>query len=572
MTLRAVKRDNNAPSSQKTSPFSSNPIKIFDSVSSKPAIRYLVYASSIIFFFALILIPPIIGIFLKWNAMGQIFGDPNLMSRASSAIYASFAIALFVSTIDVVAGLPMAWFIARGKSKWLSVLDTFVDIPFIIPTVTLGYSLLLFWSRPGGVSSLFGASLVSPGWLLVMLLHFAFSYPVVVRVMVGAILDYEQVYEEAARTSGAAPFTAARTVTLPILKLGLVASFILAFARSISETGATMMVAGAFENGPVFIKNAKDLGYEGPLVFVSGVLILISCIIFAAIRLLGTRLKLPVKRIWPLTERKLSAGRAVAVRDGLSLPIFLILVLIPSLFVALPAIFAIISDAFSQALLGVGIWQGYWQSLALSYMVGFAVTALNIVAGLPMAVLIARRRVGAIPSTILDVLVNVPLIVPSIALGASLSFFWRSFAVIPELWLLVFAHLSITYPYLVRTMAAAIEGINAELEDAARTLGGRPFTVFRTITLPLTKYSLFAGAIIMFTRSVDETGATLAVVTRLKTAPVLLVDWVKVEGLATPLEIALGCGFLVVLSFLVLLILRLFVRERVFMRVRHQHA
>jgi hypothetical protein len=83
-----------------------------------------------------------------------------------------------------------AAFQVKGKSKWLNVLDTLSDIPFIVPTVALGYSLLLFWSQPDGISGLFGYSLLSPGWTLVILLHFAFSFPVVVRVVVGSLLDY----------------------------------------------------------------------------------------------------------------------------------------------------------------------------------------------------------------------------------------------------------------------------------------------------------------------------------------------------------------------------------------------
>lgn len=399
-----------------------------------------------------------------------------------------------------------------------------------------------------------------------MLLHFAFSYPCVVRVMVGEILDYEQMYEQAARTTGASPYTVARTVSLPILKSGLIASFILAFARSISETGATMMVAGAFENGPIFIKNAMTLGYEGSLVFVSFVLIAVSCSIFAAIRLLGPRLGIPIKKVWPRMERRLSAPKVVASRNGISLLVFLIMVLIPSIFVVLPAVNALFSGTVFQALTSSGVWQGYWQAILLSYAVGTIVTTINIVAGLPMAVVIARNRLGMMSSTILDLLVNVPMIVPSVALGVSLSFFWKSLTFIPEIWLLIFAHLSITYPYFVRAMSAAIESVNVELEDSARVLGGHPFTVFKTITMPLTKYSLFSGAIMMFTRSVDETGATLAVVTKMKTVPVLLVDWVRGSVQVTPLEISLGCGFLVLMSFMVLLTLRILIKGA------HQHA
>ena len=527
--------------------------------------RHLIYSGSVVFFFGIILIPPILGIFLKWNTLGEIFQDPALLARASSAIYASFGIAFLVAFLDLVAGLPLAWFVARGKSRWLSIIDTLADLPFIIPTVTLGYSLLLFWNQPGGVSQFFGGGTFVPqGWILIALLHFAFSYPAVVRVIAGAILDYKVVYEEAARTLGASPVTADRTVTLPILKSSLIAGFTIAFSRSLSETGATVIVAGAFENGVVFINNTRAQGQEGPMVFVSFVLILTASLVYLAIRLLGPRFRLPMKRVWPYAERKLSDAKVTVFRNSLTNIVFLVFVLIPSLFIVLPVISAISGGTLNQAIAGTGVWQGYWQSLLLSYFVATIVTLLNVLLSLPMAVLIARKRWGGKASTVLDVLSNVPLIVPSIALGASMAIFWKNFAFIPEVALIVFAHLSITYPYFVRTMVGAIERVTMDLEEASRTLGGRPFSVFRTIIVPLTKYSLFAGTVMMFARSVDETGATLAVVTNLKTVPVLLVGWVTqtTVPVATPMDIALGAGVLVLFSFVILLVLRFVVRGR----------
>jgi len=533
-----------------------------DRLSSKKSVKYGVYLTAVTIFFALILLPPILGIIIKWNTMQQVLNQPQLMARALSAIENSFTVALFVSALDVVTGIPMAWLITRGKSKWLNVLDTFSDIPFIVPTAALGYSLFLFWSDPGGVSSLFGNPLVSPGWLLVILLHFTFSFPVVVRVVVGALLDYKMEYEQASRTLGAPPFTASRTVTLSILKPSLIAAFILAFSRSISETGATMMVAGAFENASIFIlKNAEN---EGAMVFASFILIAVSCVIFAIIRILGPRLKLPIRKVWPTFERKLSYSKASTSRNSITLLIFFAIVLIPSLFVALPAFEAIFTDTLPKSLSGVGVWGEYWQSLILSYLLGAVVTVLNVIIGLPMAIIVARRKFGTLPSAILDVLVNIPLIVPSIALGVSLAIFWKeNFAFIPEIWLLIFAHLTITYPYFVRSMSAAVERISLDLEEAARTLGAKPLGVFRTIILPLTKYSILSGAIMVFTRSVSETGATLAVTT-LRTAPVVIVDWVKHPTGSTEywFRLGLGCGFLILFSFIILLALRLIVRGK----------
>jgi thiamine transport system permease protein len=179
-----------------------------------------------------------------------------------------------------------------------------------------------------------------------------------------------------------------------------------------------------------------------------------------------------------------------------------------------------------------------------------------------MAMMIARKRFGKFTSTTFDILINIPLIVPSIALGVSLKFFWQSFAFVPEFLLLVFAHLAITYPYFVRSMTAAFERISLDMEEAARTLGAKPFEVFRSIMLPLTKYSILSGAIMVFTRSISETGATLAVVTKLQTAPVVIVNWVKQVVPATPSEIGLGCGILILLSLAILLLLRLLTKGK----------
>lgn len=544
-----------------------NIAETLDRLSSRRSIKYAVYAIAVILFFALILLPPILGIVIKWNTMQQFLNQPQLVNRALNAIENSFIVALFVSVIDLVTGIPMAWLIARRRSRWISVLDTLSDIPFIVPTAALGYSLLIFWNGPNGVSALFGTTLVSPGWLLVILLHFTFSYPVVVRVLVGALLDYKREYENASRTLGAPPFTASRTVTLPIIRPSLIAAFILAFSRSMSETGATLMVAGAFENGPIFISNLQNQNtYEGSIVFASFVLIAGAVAIFIAIRALAPRLKLPIKRMWPTFERKLSYSKATSSRDSITLLIFLAVVLIPSLFVALPAFEAVFTNTLTSSLAGAGIWGEYWQSLLLSYTLAAAVTVLSIMIGLPMAILLARKKLGSLPSAILDVLVNIPLVVPSIALGASLGLFWENFKLIPETLILVFAHLTITYPYFVRAMSAAVERISMDLEEASKTLGAKPLGVFRTIILPLTKYSILSGAVMVFTRSVSETGAT-KVVTSLRTAPVVIVDWVnrlRAQTILapTPLEIGLGCGFLILFSFMILLTLRFIVKGK----------
>jgi len=527
-------------------------------LSASPFIAKSVYSVALAFFLLIVIAPAIVGILAQLVSLPSLTLSSSVAARMQSAVAWSFVIGLTVSSLDVIVGIPLAWLIVRRREHWTTILDSLADIPFVIPTVALGFSILEFWSTPSGIGMIFGADkLVGPGTLLIMLLHFAFSFPVIVRVMVGEFLNYRETFEIAARTLGASAFTAVRTVTLPILRPALLAGFLLALARSLSETGATIVVAGAFENGTVFIKNVRDAGLTTAVVIASLLLIVSSLLVFALIKIVAPRIRIAPLRVWPNLERRLSSRQSVGARNAISLSVFLVFVLLPCLYIAFPAIEALAGGTLSEVVAEVGPWPVFWSSMLLSYVVAILATILNIIGGLPVAVLIARNRFGQKASKIVDALVDLPIIVPSLALGVSLNFFWRNMGALPEFWVLVLAHTTITYSYFVRAMAASVQGIAPELEETARSLGAHPLRVFRKITLPLTKYSLLSGAILVFTRSVDETGATSAVSKTLKTAPVLLVDWIKGNIAVTTSELALGIGFLVATSFLALVVLRL---------------
>jgi thiamine transport system permease protein len=536
-----------------------------DQLSSYPMLRRSTYLGAMGFFVAIILIPPIIGIFLKWNLIGETLQNAAQLTRAQNAVVASFVIALLVAILDLLAGLPMAWLIVKRKAKWISIIDSLADVPFIIPTVALGYSILTFWSGPTGIADLLNLSqLFSPGPVLIILLHFAFCYPVIVRLMVGEFQSYNQIYETAARTLGASTLTAFRTVTMPILKPAMISAFLLAFSRSLSETGATAIVAGTFENGPLFIRNARALGQDGPMVLVSSILIGVSVAIFAAISYLGPKLGFPSKKVWTGLEHNLSKQSSAIGKDLVTMIVFIFLVVIPSLFVVFPSFAGFFDGTIQTAFSGSVVWTQFWSSLSTSYVVAIIATLLNLLIGFPMAIIIGRQKMGKRLTALLDALVTIPVIIPSVALGVSLSIFWNFFGGLPDFWVLVLAHTTITYTYFTRPMAAAIQGVPQELEEVGRTLGSRPFGTFRKLVLPLTKYSIFSSSVMVLTRSVAETGATVAVVGQnidLQTAPVLLVKWISNPSIYSSSTVGLGILFLVLLAFVSLLALRLAMRK-----------
>jgi thiamine transport system permease protein len=200
-------------------------------------------------------------------------------------------------------------------------------------------------------------------------------------------------------------------------------------------------------------------------------------------------------------------------------------------------------------------WPDLWSSITTSFQVAFLATAINIVAGLSMAFILSRRNLGRIRG-LLDALVDIPLTIPTSALGFSFFLFWGPTGLnvlTPGFWLVILVHIGFTYPYVVRPLIAVVQGLDLHKEEVARTLGASSVTVFRTVILPSMKQDLLAAGIMSFTRSLGETGATVVVMGLSRTVPVLIVQWVESQALPAA---AFACIILISISLVLLFILR----------------
>jgi len=546
---------------------------------SRGVFRKTAYALSVAFLLIVVVGPTIhILTFMvkSWReTFTWIFSDPFLKEVGKgaqkwfmmrTALIRSFQIAAITTLVDVVAGLPMAVILARYEFKGKKFVDTLIDMPMAVPTAALGFSLYLFWGTMDGISGLLGlkTGLVSRGPILITLTHIAFTYPYIVRSLKEVIKSVDRTYEYAARTLGAPTFTVFRTITSPLIKGGLVAGSILAFTRSLGETGATLIVCGAFETAPVLVVSWRRMLMIPETAFLSMILVSIAVFLLALLRFSAERFGIPIRRIWPRPERLLSGKAQRRIRDFLTFLVFAILVFIPSLYIFTYMVKWWNGSPYSGVReLGVYYqvflapddkWMSLWNSLVTSVKVATIATAVNIVAGLPIAFILARGR-GRIQG-LLDILIDIPLAVPTAALGFSFFLFWGAKGLrllSPGFWLIVLVHIAFTYPYIVRPLVAVIQSLDPELEEAARTLGAPPLTVFRTVILPSIKPGILAASIMAFTRSLGETGATIVVMGLSRTVPVLIVQWV--ESLALPAA-SFACAILIVISYTLLLTLR----------------
>jgi molybdate transport system permease protein len=159
---------------------------------------------------------------------------------------------LVVAATAVICSLPLGialgWLLGRVAFPGKFVLEAIVNLPLVLPPVVTGYLLLMLFGRQGAFGGLlermFGLRLVFD-WKGAALASAVVGFPLLVRPIRLAFAAVDQRLIQAARTLGASPLDAFWTITLPLAQPGIWSGCVLAFARSMGEFGATIMIAGS---------------------------------------------------------------------------------------------------------------------------------------------------------------------------------------------------------------------------------------------------------------------------------------------------------------------------------------
>ena len=182
-----------------------------------------------------------------------------------------------------------------------------------------------------------------------------------------------------------------------------------------------------------------------------------------------------------------------------------------------------------------------WALVAFTIRMALVATLVLIPPGLAVAWLLARSRIPGKP--LLETLVTLPLVLPPVAtglvllelfgrrgalgiglarLGVDVVFTWRA---------VVVAMATMSLPLVVQAARAAFEGVEPRLEQVARTLGAGEWRVFFTVTLPLARRGVAAGALLGFARAVGEFGATILVAGNIpgRTSTIAMAIWQRVQ-------------------------------------------
>ena len=163
------------------------------------------------------------------------------------SILLTIRLALAVTVILLIVGTPIAWWLARSRSRLKGPLGAVVALPLVLPPSVLGFYLLLAMGPNGPVGHLTRAlgigALPFTFWGLVVASVF-YSLPFMVQPLQNAFESIGDRPLEVAATLGASPLDAFFTVALPLARPGFLTASIMTFAHTVGEFGVVLMIGG----------------------------------------------------------------------------------------------------------------------------------------------------------------------------------------------------------------------------------------------------------------------------------------------------------------------------------------
>jgi sulfate transport system permease protein len=170
-----------------------------------------------------------------WHHFWQVAWNPE----SKAALELTLGLSLAVVAINAVTGTALAWTLVRDDFPGKGIVNTLIDLPFALPTIVAGLTLLALYGPTGGV----GVNVAYTRWGVLLALLFV-TLPFVVRTVQPVLIELDREMEEAAASLGANKLTIFRRIVFPHLLPALLSGVALAFARAIGEFGAVILISG----------------------------------------------------------------------------------------------------------------------------------------------------------------------------------------------------------------------------------------------------------------------------------------------------------------------------------------
>jgi sulfate/thiosulfate transport system permease protein len=191
-------------------------------------------------FLSVLVVLPLAALTVKssedgWSGFWHALSSP----QAVAALKLTLILSLIVSLLNAVLGTITAWVLVRDEFPGKSVMNAVIDLPFALPTIVAGLTLLALYGRlrPVDIDVSYSRTAIALALMFVTL-------PFVVRTVQPVLQELDQEMEEAARSLGASHWKTFHRVVLPNILPGILSGVALAFAKAVGEFGSLVIISG----------------------------------------------------------------------------------------------------------------------------------------------------------------------------------------------------------------------------------------------------------------------------------------------------------------------------------------
>ena len=164
-----------------------------------------------------------------------------------AALWLTLRLASVTTLLLLMMGTPIAWWLARTRSRWRGAVGAVVALPIVLPPTVLGFYLLVTMGPNGPVGQLtqsLGIGLLPFTFAGLVVASVLYSMPFVVQPLQQAFEALGEAPLEAAATLRAGPWDAFFNVALPLARPGFITAAVLGFAHTVGEFGVVLMIGG----------------------------------------------------------------------------------------------------------------------------------------------------------------------------------------------------------------------------------------------------------------------------------------------------------------------------------------
>jgi thiamine transport system permease protein len=445
---------------------------------------------------------------LRWLALWQ---DDYLRWR----VVWSFLQAAITCVLALLLGLPVAWVLARREFAGRALVLRLLMLPFVVPTLVAALGVLALWGPGGWLGAPLaeaGFSLEETPWLL-LYGNLFFNLCLVVRAGVDALEQVSAPRVAAARTLGATPWRAFWRIEWPAIAPWLASALCLVFLYCFSGFGLALILGGQ-RYATVEVEIYTLVAYElalGPAGVLAVWMLGLTGTVALGYAWLEKRLAAP-GRVTPIARTR-PRGAAQWLAVWAAVAVLLLVCAAP-----LIAILGQAARAFWQGQ-GAAVFAEPETLAALWNTLRFTAMSLTLATGLGLSHALAVRAFDSAGSArgsgvadgawalLWRAAAYLPFVVSPVTVAFGLLLLYPSWTA--SLALLIGAYALLAYPFVAKSLMAALDNLPASYAQAAATLGARPWRVLWRVTLPLVGKALRRGMAFAAATALGEFAVTL---------------------------------------------------------------